>query len=344
MTAPLKTVPRLVLYGIGQYGQMMVRLADKKGWPIVAAFNRAGEKVGQDIGRLAGLNRDYGVVVQDCDTADYAALDADAAIVTLYDTLRENSKAHKRLLGAGLNVVCHGTESYFPQVADPVLAAEIDAVAKANNVSFVGTGVWDMSRIWAGLTAMGVCDEITSLHNSSLTIMDPFGAKILLMTGISRSTEWFYENIAVPGSPYGGHFYRFGPALILDALGLTVDQCSHRQEPIILEEPVYCAALEQEILAGAVGGLRAIIEVTSKEGITATGSMESRIRLSDEDSEHSIWKIDGNVLSPTVRIDRDDGHQMHALSVFNRVKDSIAAKPGIQLITQLGPLRPLSVQ
>ena len=44
--------PRLVLYGIGQYGQMMVRFADKKGWPIVAAYNRAGAKVGQDIGQI----------------------------------------------------------------------------------------------------------------------------------------------------------------------------------------------------------------------------------------------------------------------------------------------------
>ena len=83
--------PRLVLYGIGQYGQMMVRFADKKGWPIVAAYNRAGAKVGQDIGRLAGLGRDYGVVVQDCDKADYKNLDAGwqrfAATAGMYQSL-----------------------------------------------------------------------------------------------------------------------------------------------------------------------------------------------------------------------------------------------------------------
>ena len=36
----------------------IVRFAADKGWPIVAAFNRAGAKVGRDIGRLAGLGRD----------------------------------------------------------------------------------------------------------------------------------------------------------------------------------------------------------------------------------------------------------------------------------------------
>jgi 4-hydroxy-tetrahydrodipicolinate reductase len=344
MTAAQKSVPRLVLYGIGQYGQMMVRLADKKGWPIVAAYNRAGAKVGQDIGRLAGLDRDYGVVVEDCDTADYSKLDADAAIVTLYDTVRENFTAHKRMLEAGLNVVCHGSESYYPQMADPAIAAEVDRIAKANNVSFVGTGVWDMSRIWSGLTAAGVCNKIHSLHNSSLTLLDPFGPRILLMTGVSKSPEWFYENIAQPDSPYGGHFYRFGPALILDALGLTVDNCTHRQEPYILDKPAWCEALGQEIPAGACAGLTAIIEVTTKEGVTATGAMESRIRLSDEDSEHTIWEIKGDLLSPKVRIERDNGHYMHGLSVFNRVTDAIAAEPGIQLISKLGPLRPLSIQ
>ena len=35
--------------------------------------------VGQDQGRLVGLNRDIEEVVQDCDLADYSALEADVA-------------------------------------------------------------------------------------------------------------------------------------------------------------------------------------------------------------------------------------------------------------------------
>ena len=51
------TKPRIVIYGISQFGQYVARFAVQKGWPIVAAFNRAGAKVGQDLGRLAGLSR-----------------------------------------------------------------------------------------------------------------------------------------------------------------------------------------------------------------------------------------------------------------------------------------------
>ena len=79
--------PRIVIYGMGQFGQMIARFAVQKGWPIVAAFNRAGPKVGQDVGRVAGLDRDLGVVVQDCETGDYADLDADVGVVTHRDQL-----------------------------------------------------------------------------------------------------------------------------------------------------------------------------------------------------------------------------------------------------------------
>ena len=38
----INTKPRIVIYGIGQYGQHVVRFATKKGWKIVAVYNRAG--------------------------------------------------------------------------------------------------------------------------------------------------------------------------------------------------------------------------------------------------------------------------------------------------------------
>lgn len=89
--------PRLVIYGVGQFGLHVIRMAASKNWPIVAAFNRAGSKVGRDIGRLAGLDRDLGVVVQDCDTADFNLVKADIGVVAMTDRLALNMPAYKRL-------------------------------------------------------------------------------------------------------------------------------------------------------------------------------------------------------------------------------------------------------
>src|SRR3546814_11256352 len=54
--------PRIIINGVGNVGRRLVRFCDAKGWPIVAAYNRAGEKVGKDVGELAGLARSDGVV------------------------------------------------------------------------------------------------------------------------------------------------------------------------------------------------------------------------------------------------------------------------------------------
>ncbi len=69
--------PRIVIYGLGQYGKMIARLALDKGWPIIAVFNRAGPKVGEDLGHVLGLERDIGVVVHDSQSGDYGGIDAD---------------------------------------------------------------------------------------------------------------------------------------------------------------------------------------------------------------------------------------------------------------------------
>jgi 4-hydroxy-tetrahydrodipicolinate reductase len=116
MTTRPSKKPRLVIYGTGTYNSRVVQIADQKGWPIVAAFNRAGAKVGQDLGQVCGLARDIGVTIQDCDAASYDDLDADVAIVAITDRLNQNFAAYQRLMNAGLNVICHGTESYYPLI------------------------------------------------------------------------------------------------------------------------------------------------------------------------------------------------------------------------------------
>lgn len=51
-----------MIYGVGFYGMEAVRILAKKGWPIVAAVNRARPKIGHDLGRLAGLNEDLAIL------------------------------------------------------------------------------------------------------------------------------------------------------------------------------------------------------------------------------------------------------------------------------------------
>jgi 4-hydroxy-tetrahydrodipicolinate reductase len=329
--------PRIMIYGVGFYGMEAVRILVKKGWPIVAAVNRSGPKIGKDLGQLVGLKEDLGVIVQDCETADYAALGADIALVVQTERLSLNFAAYRRLLGAGINVICHGSESYFPQAADPELADQIDTLAKQAGVTFTGTGIWDFSRIWAGILIAGPCTELRSLTHRSLTNAEVANERMMRAYGVDMTQAEFAERVTnIPGQL--GELYKGIPAHVMHALGFTLKKVSERREPVLSEQPVWCRTLNRFLEPGASLGMRIIASVETAEGPTANAHIELRL-LADGESENMMWAVEGRPPSK-IRVDRADGVHTSAACMVNRIPDVIAASPGIRLISQLGPLRP----
>ena len=328
--------PKIVFYGIGQYGRHVARLASEKGWPIVAALNRAGPKVGQDLGRVLGLGRDIGVIVQDCETADFSRINADIGIVALTNQLKVNMVAYKRLMNAGLNVLCHGSEAYFPYGSDAVLASEIDELAKQNGVTFTGGGIWDMSRIWAGILTTGPCTELKSLYHSSITDIEGQvnSTAQARQVGTGMTVEEFMAK-NLDKSPIAGS-YKTIPQHVLFALGYTLKETRAYVEPVVFDAQVEID-LMGAIPAGHCVGSRAIIEVDTKEGVSARAEIEVRAFRPGE-VEHMAWSVEG-LPHTRIRTERRDPAQATAACLFNRIPDVIAAPPGIVLISQMGPLR-----
>ena len=322
--------PRVMIYGIGFYGMEAVRILARKGWPIVAAVNRAGSKIGQDLGRLAGFGEDLGVVVQDCETADYAASGADIAFVVQTERLNLNLMAYRRLLGAGINVICHGSESYFPQGADPELAEIIDALAKRGNATFTRTGIWDFSRIWPGILIAGPCTELRSLDHHSLTNAELANERMMRAYGVDMNQAEFAQKVTqVPGQL--GELYKGIPHHVMHALGFTVTAVLERREPVLSDRPVWCRILNRFLDPGTSLGLRIVASVETAEGPTASAHIELRI-LAEGEVEHMMWTVDGRPASK-VRVDRADGVHSSAACMVNRIPDVIAAPPGVRLIS-----------
>jgi hypothetical protein len=119
-------------------------LADHCGIQPGRIEGRTGPWPGCRVGPQSG-----GVIVQDSATGDFGGLDADLGVLTHRDLLSANMDAYRRLMNAGLNIACHGVQSYLPHSNDPEAADEIEALALRNGVTFTGCGIWDMSRIWS---------------------------------------------------------------------------------------------------------------------------------------------------------------------------------------------------
>ncbi|MET0545060.1 MAG: hypothetical protein ABWZ40_02010 [Caulobacterales bacterium] len=329
--------PKLAFCGVGQYGLEAVRIAAAKGWPIVGAVNRAGDKIGKDLGRLAGLDRDLGVIVQDIETADYKSFGADVGIVAIFDRLAGNLPVYERLMNAGINVVCHGAEAYFPWGSDTKTGAYIDDLAKRNGVSFMGTGIWDYSRIWAGILAAGPQTRIDTFFHRSITDAEAANLTMMKVCGVGMTQDEYAEKMSrIEGII--GNLYKTIPHQVLWALGYDITRCEERREPVLSDEPTYCRLLDETLAPGISLGTRIIAEVETKQGVTAAAHIELRI-LPKGENEHMVWTING-MPGAKVRVDRQHAVHSSAACLIHRAPDIIAAAPGIQVLSKLGVLSP----
>lgn len=331
----VKTSPRIAIYGLGFVGQQLAGFALDKGWPVVGAYNRAGDKVGQDLGRLIG-REPIGLLVEDCEQADYQALKADIAFVAVSDRLEVNLPSYQRLMAAGANILCHGAESCIPFRTNPALATKIHQMAKDCGVTFTGGGIWDMTRIWSGILAVGPNTHIESMTHTSYTDIARQGVHLLEFCGAGLSLQE-YRDRDVAGQQGLAGIPKIPSLCVIDALGLELDHISERLEPIVWEQDHPSHWLQRTIPAGHVLGTRMLVEITTRQGITVRSHFEYRDFRRDE-QEMMIWKVQGSP-SMEVRVVREASHMASASSLFNRVPDVLSAAPGIVELWKYGPLR-----
>lgn len=332
-----KTSPKIVIYGVGFTGQALVRIAHKKGYQIVAALNRAGKKVGQDIGRLSGLNIDLGVIVEDCETAEYDAIDADIVLNASAPSLKENVICYERFLTRGINVLCHAGEAYNPYWSNPELAQEIDELAKKNSATFSGSGIWDMTRIWAGMLVGAPCVEINSIHHFTTTEVMRAGTHWAKVVGLGMTIDEYDKKLG-RGNSSIANALTVPSITVLQHYGYNITKVERRREPIIWDVPINCPILKKEFKAGLVIGTCFIVDVETKDGVTATTRASYRVFEKGEDEE-MCWRVNG-LPGMEIRVKREDSGMASASSLFNRIPEVIAAEAGIQTLMELGPAKP----
>jgi len=329
-----------VLYGTGFVAREITRLIAERGWEIVAALNRSGPKVGEDLGSIAGLGRELGVIVQDFETADYAAINADIALVAGPDSPEDCFPVYEPLLTRGIDVLSCGSRMYDPYLMHPDVAKRIDALAREHGATFTGGGLWDMTRIWSGLLCTGPCVRIDALdYHSDVEVLRQ-GAHWAPQLGVGVTLDEFAATVGYDVIPLN-EVLQLPARMVLEACGFEITEVALRQEPVVWEDEVYCRHLERTIPAGHSVGCRTVVEIATREGVTSTSHFEYRVFRPGE-VEHGTWRVHGAPGSE-LRVVRHDSGVAQAASLLNRVPDVLGAPPGIVTVLQLGPLRPVLV-
>jgi len=231
-----KTI-KVIQWGLGAMGSGVARLLlTKVGVDIVAAFDQDPQKVGQDLGLFLGGDKN-GIILQYPPEATGESSDwpeqGNLVILATSSFAREVAPQIELAVKHGLNVVSIAEEMSYPWAQEPVLAERIDALAKENGVSVLGTGInpgFVLDTLILALT--GPCLEVKKIRASRINDLSPFGPTVMRTQGVGTSVQEFEEGLA-NGSIVGHVGFRESINLIAKALGWSLERIEEERSPIV---------------------------------------------------------------------------------------------------------------
>lgn len=271
---------KVVQYGCGPIGCSVARYAaERQDLELVGAIDMDEELIGKDLGEVAGLGRDAGVIIErDADAVltknspDVVFLTTSSALKSVYPQLEKCAKAE-------INVVSSCEELSFPYWAAPEISAKIDELAKAGNITILATGVNPgfVMDTWP-LVMSGVCQQIERIkvvrRQDASSRRCPFQKKI----GAGCTPEEF-KKLANDGSLRHVGLTE-SIAMIASGLGRQLDNITDTIEPVIAASTIETNCVS--VQAGNVAGVKQLgrgflqgKEFITLEFVASVGNPES---------------------------------------------------------------------
>jgi 4-hydroxy-tetrahydrodipicolinate reductase len=323
---------KVVQYGLGPIGNRVTQyLVERDGLRIVGGIDSDPEKVGLDVGALAGLPP-LGVRISGNSKALLSEVDADVVALTTTSSLERIQPQVMEIVSCGMHVVSTCEELAYPWRTHPKIAREMDEAAKAQGVSVLGTGVnpgFLMDFLPLALT--GVCRQVKKvtverIQNAQFRRL-PFQKKI----GAGLSVQEFREKVK------SGTLRHMGLTesmhMIAAQIGWMLDKTEDTISPVIADHRV--STEDFVIEPGEVLGVDQIGRgcIKNQEVITivfraAIGEPEPRDRILIEGSPDVELTIQGGI----------NGDIATCAIVVNAVPAVIRASAGLRTMADIEPI------
>ena len=245
--------PTAVQYGVGPIGSRVVEVAANHGFEFAGAVDIDPEKVGRDLGRVAGVGRDLGATVTDDEAAALAA-DPDVVFHSTGSSLAAIADQLEAAMAAGADVVSTAEELSYPWADHRETADRLHETATDHGVTCLGTGInpgFAMDTLPSVVTT--ACRDVETVRvervQDAATRRRPLQEKI----GAGTDVETFETEIA----PSAGHVgLPESIAMVAAGLGWELEAVEETVEPVVAE-----TAVESEHLSVAPGEVAGIHQV-----------------------------------------------------------------------------------
>ena len=317
---------RALLFGIGAIGAGIGRLAAQRdGIQLVAAVDSAPALAGTSLYQALDIEAPRGPpdVRIEAD-AEKALADAKPDIVLhatgsyLPDVLPQFIACAK----AGANVVTTCEELAYPWNRHPELAKQLDAEAKANGVTVLGTGInpgFVMDTL--AVTMTGVCQSVRSIRLKRVVDVGTRREQLQRKVGVGISVEQFQERAAT--GKFGHVGLKESCWLIAAGLGWQLDSLEQTLEPFPGADGNVAGQLQTVI--GMMDGRKVIEAVVQM----SAGADDPRDEIEIEGTPPVHLVIKGGVA----------GDQATAGVILNAVPLVMESAPGLVTMLDLPVLR-----
>ena len=224
---------KAIVYGVGAMNSVATRLMIEKGVDIVGALARSPEKVGRDLGDVAGLGFQTGVLIDDDPERVLSTREADIAVVAVASYMADMFEHLRICAENGVNAVTIAEEALYPWNTSPAAAAELDRLARRNGVTITGTGHQDV--YWVNLVSMvlATAHRIEPVTGRASWNVDDFGPEVVKDQRVDTTVEDFDTWLAEADRPPS--FGRNTLGALVSDLGITVAGAETTTRPEIAD-------------------------------------------------------------------------------------------------------------
>lgn len=237
---------RVLHVGLGPIGAAVVRqVVDRPGFSAVGAVDIDPQKVGRDLGEVAGLTRKLRIKVMDDLGRAVKSTKPDVVALCTSSSLKNVKEQLAAVLKYRLPVVSTTEELAYPFYSNKRLAKQVDALARKAKVAVVGTGVnpgFTMDALPITLTA--VCERVDRIHvdrvQDARSRRLPFQQKI----GSGLTPAEFEQKVKAGSVRHVGLTESI--AMIADAMGWKLDRITDEIQPKVAAARVSSEFLDVE--------------------------------------------------------------------------------------------------
>lgn len=316
---------RAIVIGLGAVGKLAAKYMIEEGVEIVGAVGNVNN-IGRDVGEIVGAGP-IGVPLTKGIENVVGQVDADIAVISsAANTMEDIEGDFTFCLENGLNIVTVCGEAYYPWAYNAEIGDRLDAVAKRNGVTILGTGIED--PFWQNLpiAIASAVHNVTAIKGENKALLEALGPTSLGLCHADQSLEEFnaeFEGV----EPEPTAFLATLKAMAHD-LGLHIvdDKTEFTLDPIIAADDLDFPEFDVHVKKGDLSGMVEKLTFHTEEGIDLSGDFYAKVTEPGDDAS-SKWTIVGE---PTIENITPDMHGeiTTSTSLVARIPDVINARPG----------------